>query len=109
MSWVELDPGKRVQIIRPLSAELQDFARIDGQTDVDRMALCASKYVVGWDGITEADLLGADQASPMPVPFDVEVWAEVVRDRRGWMLTVVEALMGVITAHEERVARDAKN
>ena len=108
-SWVELEPGKRVQILRPAEAELQDFYTRPEQTEIDRALLCARKYVTGWEGVTEADLLGAAIAAPDPVPFDADLWAEVVKDRMDWLGVVSQALLAAIRLHEETKAAAAKN
>jgi hypothetical protein len=108
-SWVDLEPGKRVQIIRPAEADMQDFDARDGYTAIDRMVACAAKYVTGWDGITRADLLGAAHAGPDPVPFSAELWAEVVRDRNAWLMAVSHGLIEAIAAHQAAKEQDAKN
>ena len=114
-SWVELvaakdgQPAKRVQIIRPREAELQDFTPKPGQSDTDRMLACAVKFVTGWDGITLADLLGAAVAPADPAPFDARLWAEVLPDRMDWLTTVASGLMEVIATHQRQRAEAAKN
>lgn len=108
-SWVELEPGKRIQITRPPEADMQDFIPRPGESEVDRMLRCATKYVVGWEGITEADLLGEALASPEPVKFEPVLWAEVVRDNRDWMMKVVVGLMDVVSAYEKARSESAKN
>jgi len=108
-SWVELEPGLRVQILRPLEAEYQDFVTKPGSTEVDRMLLCAGKYVTNWEGFTESFLLGAAQAPADPVPFDRDLWAEVVRDHTDWIVTVTRALMEALNKHGKEREDAAKN
>ena len=108
-SWVELEPGKRVQILRPAEAELQDFYTRPDQTEVDRALMCARKYVTGWEGVTEADLLGPEIAAADPVPFDSDLWAEVVKDRVAWLEVVTHALLAAIRKHQAAQEADAKN
>lgn len=108
-SWIELEAGLRVQILRPLEAEYQDFITKPGSTDLDRMLRCAEKYVTNWEGFTEAFLLGASQAPADPVPFDRDVWSEVLKDHADWIVVVTRALMEVLNAHNEQREDDAKN
>lgn len=108
-SWLELAPGKQVQIIRPAEADLGDFVPKAGQDDTARMLMVATKYVTDWQGFTEADLLGESQASAIVVPFDPTVWAEVVRDNADWLLKVVYQLMEVVSAHTKANTENAKN
>lgn len=108
-SWVELEPGKRIQIIRPPEADMQDFIPKEGESEVDRMLRAATKYVTGWEGITEADLLGEALASPEPVKFDPALWAEVIRDNRGWMMKVAVGLMDAVSTYENARRESAKN
>jgi hypothetical protein len=112
---VELEPAsgdvaaKRAQIIRPPEADMQDFVPKPGESEVDRMLRCCTKYVTGWENITEEDLLGAALASPEPVKFDLALWAEVVRDSRDWMMKVVVGLMDVVSQYEKQRSESAKN
>lgn len=99
-SWVELEPGKRVQIIRPPEAALHEFSALAGENHVDRMLRCVVKYVTGWEGITEADLLGAALAPADVVPFESALWATVVADRMDWIRVVMSALVESINAHD---------
>jgi len=108
-SWVELEPGLRVQILRPLEAEYQDFVTKPGSSELDRMLLCAEKFVTNWEGFTEAFLLGASQAAADPVTFDRGLWAEVMRDHTEWVVTVTRALMELLNAHNKEREDAAKN
>lgn len=101
-SWVELAPGKRVRIRRPAEAQL---ARFRNGITVDHLAEC----VVGWEGFTEADLLGPAVGASDALPFAPELWGEVVRDRMDWVGTLAEALAEVISAHLAQRAATAKN
>ena len=107
--WIELEPGRRVQIIRPLEVDVQDFISRSEQTEVDRMHNCAVKYVTGWEGFTESFLLGADQAAADPVPFDSDLWAEVVRDHADWLVKVTRALMEEMAKHGKERDDAGKN
>jgi hypothetical protein len=109
-TWVDLAPGKRVQIIRPAESEIGDFFRV---TNGDRSMVCGldqvAKFVTGWDGITEADLLGAAVGASDAVPFDAALWAEVVADRSDWLKLVAAALLDAIVRHFDQKAEAEKN
>ena len=114
-SWVELEPAqdgklpKRVQIIRPREAELGDMSRRPGETDVDVMVRCASKYVRDWDGITLAALLGDAIAPADPITFDLALWLEYAPDRLNWLTAVFEALADAVIQEQNRREASAKN
>lgn len=97
-AWVSLPDGKRVQFRRPLETE---FAQLRDGVGVDH--LC--RYVCGWDGFTEADLLGAAVGASDAVMFDAALWARVVRDRAAYVVPVAQAIVAAVTAHIE--TRDA--
>lgn len=96
--WVDLEPGKRVRIRRPAESAI---GGLRGGMTVEQIAATA----VGWDGFTEADLVGASQGSNSVVAFDADLWATVLADRMDWAGIVAEKLVESITAHLE--AREA--
>jgi hypothetical protein len=109
-SWVDLEPGKRVQIIRPAEIEVQQFFRMEGGLRTMAAELPqVTKFVTDWAGITEADLLGAAVGASDAVPFDADLWAEVVADRSAWLKTVSSALIDAIVKHFESKAQAEKN
>ena len=91
--WVDLEPAKRVRVRRPAEAEMPAFRRITPQ---QVLGCC-----VGWDGITEADVLGPSLASPDPAEFSVELWTVVALDRVDWIERVSAAVVKAITEHIE--------
>ena len=98
-SWVDLEPGKRVQIIRPPESQLVDFTTSAGlsQSDMVQIILRRSeRYVTGWEGFTEADLVGA-AGSGDAIEFTPELWAEVVADKVDWIAAINNALVASIT------------
>lgn len=108
-SWVELEPGKRVQILRPPEAALHEFNVQGGENNVERMLRCVVKYVTGWEGFTEADLIGAALAPAEPVSFDAGLWAVMVADRVDWIRVVMAALIDAINTHDRAKQAAAKN
>lgn len=109
-SWVDLAPGKRVQIIRPAESEIGEFLRNeDGARAMVAELAQVCKFATGWEGITEADLLGAGVGSSDAVPFAADLWAEVVADRSDWLKAVAAALLDSIVKHFEAKAQAEKN
>ena len=109
-SWVDLEPGKRVQIMRPPESEIGAFLRVENgrksmMADLDQVV----KFTTGWEGITEADLLGASVGASDAVPFDPALWAEVVADRGDWLKAVAQALLDAIVKHFDEKAQAEKN
>jgi hypothetical protein len=110
-SWVELEPGKQVQIIRPPEVDISAFlgGGAGGGRAISVGLAQVCQYVTGWQGVTEADLLGAAVGSSDAVPFDSALWAEVVADRGDWLNTVAQALLAAIVQHFEAKAAVEKN
>jgi hypothetical protein len=90
--WFETAEGRRVKIRRPSETECITLV---GGLGVEH----AQRYVVGWDGYTEADLLGAAVGSGDAVPFDAELWAEYVADHAELATQVVGWLGDMIVEH----------
>lgn len=100
--WVSLPDGKRVQFRRPLETDMGAFT---GGVSVDH--LCT--HVCGWDGFTEADLLGTGIGASDPAPFSSALWARVVRDRIAYVQPVATAMVQAITEHLAAMEASAKN
>lgn len=97
-AWADLAPGKRVQFRRPLE---DDMPRLRSMPVVD----LACEFVCGWEGITEADLLGAAMGSDAPAPFHVKLWSRFLRDNLAHVEAVAAAIVRSVTDHV--AARDA--
>lgn len=100
-SLVTLEPGKTMRIRRPAATRLGQFRHITAEL--------AAACCVGWDGITEADLLGAEIGSSDPAPFDTEACLEVLADRREWFAKVCDGLVMAISAFLQAEEAAAKN
>lgn len=99
---VEVMPGKWVRFLRPPEI---DFGRLRGGVGADHVC----EYVIGWDGITEADVLGASIGVNDAAPFSPELWAEYVRDRIDVVGKVAQAIADAISLHLEQRGAIAKN
>ena len=104
---VQVGAGKKVTILRPREAEFSEFVGTDGKmfAGVEHVR----KYVVGWDGITEADLLGPELGASDPAPFSRELWEEVVSDKLAWLKPVAVALLKAIADHRFSLQETEKN
>ena len=99
---VEVMPGKWVRFLRPPEI---DFVRLRGGVLAEHVC----EYVTGWDGITEADVLGAGIGASDPAEFSPELWAEYARDRVDVVGKVAQAIADAITLHLEQRSAAAKN
>lgn len=100
--WVELEPGKRMCIRRPDEVTAiglrNNFAADD-----------AAKCCVNWEGITEADLLGAEVGASDAAEFSPELCSVVLRDKSEWLMKVIEEVTSALKAHFKKKAEAAKN
>ena len=114
-SWCELEPAadglpaKRVRLRRPAETEISSLRPVPGKSHEQVLIDAICRYAVGWEGITEADLLGADQAGGDAVPFAPDLWAEVVRDRMDWVDKASAHLMRQVADHLQLKEAAAKN
>jgi hypothetical protein len=95
---VEVEPGKFVRFLRPAETE---FVRVIGGVTADHVC----EYVCGWDGFSEADLLGANE----PATFSADAWAEYARDRVEVVSKVAQAIADAITLHLQQRSAAGKN
>lgn len=95
--------GYTFTIQRPTKYEM---AKISSEKDASFFDL-AHRFVVGWDGVTEADLMpsGGETA----VPFDREIWRRWLEDREDFWQPISQAVMESFTRHAEQTKADKKN
>jgi hypothetical protein len=91
-SWVEVQPGRRVKVRRPDESQMADFR---AGMSVDLML----RHVVGWEGFTEADILGASLGASDPVAFDPALFATIARDHMDWFEPISVELATRIAEH----------
>lgn len=64
-------------------------------------------FVIGWDGVTQLDLIpGGD---PHPLEFDADVCAEWLTDRLDLLAPLTNAIDAAYEAHEARLEGAKKN
>lgn len=105
-SWVELAPGKRVRIRRPAEAEVPAFA---AAKTTEEVVEAVARHVVGWEGVTQADLLGEAVGASDPAPFSRALWSAVSADRLAWLGSVQAGIIDALNAHHLSVAAVEKN
>ena len=116
LSWVELEPAadgraaKRVQITRPPETAMPDFVvrSEDGGYTLKAELRHVEAYTVGWEGITEADLVGPAGSSD-PAAFAPGLWSIVVADKLVWLQAVATAILEAIVKHRDALEADTKN
>lgn len=100
--WATLPGGQRVRFHRPPEVELPALAR---GVHVEHVI----QYACGWEGFTEATLLGASVGSADAVPFHRDLWAAWVRDNTEAIAPVAKAMADAVTAHLQAREATAKN
>lgn len=111
---VPLGDGKSVTIVRPPETE---FGSMLKHVDVERKTGTwevgpehVRKYTVGWEGFTEADLLGPEiGAGDVKVPFDPEVWDAVAADASDYQRKVADAILKSVVDYLNSKAETSKN
>jgi hypothetical protein len=101
-SWVEVEPGRRVKVRRPDESEMADFR---AGMSVELML----RHVVGWEGFTEADILGPSVGASDPVAFDGALFATIARDHMAWFEPISVEIATRIAAHWKGKEATAKN
>lgn len=90
-------PGRRIRLRRPLEIEFSRLARPSLEVLLD--------YVVGWEGLTEADVFPPGIGSDAALAFSHEVAGDVLGDHAEWLLQVSKDLAGAMKAFN--AAREA--
>lgn len=108
--WVDIDEGKRILFRRPTESEMG--AHLEGNGE-DRTWVIRNddvfKYVIGWEGYTEADILGAAVGSSDLLPFDAELFREFSLDDVGMLGKVAKGILDSILSYISQKAAVAKN
>lgn len=98
----EVEPGKVLLIRRPLDHQLRALA---GGLTAELLA----QHVVGWQGITEADLLGAAVGAEDEAEFSPALLSDVLGERGEWASKGAHALVEAITQYLQQREATAKN
>jgi len=105
---IELDKprgdGKfTVVALRPNDLEMSELVALSGHQHIRRMLEC----VVGWEGVTEDDLVGGGGTDS--VPFDARLWVDWAADNGTWWNPIAERLKAAYATHIESLEVAAKN
>jgi hypothetical protein len=86
--------GFTFTVRRPTDLEVVELRQVDiRQGDI------LSRFVVGWDGVTEMDIIpGGDGA---PVPFESELFMAWVEDRPDLWAPLTNAALSAYDAHQK--------
>lgn len=107
---VDLGDGKKVTFLRPTETDLPKLLHGDGDTRTWSVGIAeVQACVVDWSGFTEADVLGASVGSSDPLPFDADLWGELVSDRITWMRKVADDILTSVVDHINAQDKTAKN
>ena len=107
---VEVAEGKTVQFMRPPEADFPSLLSFTDGKGVWNVTLeHVRKYVTGWKGVTEADLIGASVGSSDEEEFDAELWGEVAADNFEWQQKVAQAILDSVVNHITERDATAKN
>ncbi len=110
---VDLGDGLKVIALRPTEAEVQKmlkpFPGDDTKATIEVQTEHVAAAVIGWEGFTEAAILGADVGSSDPLEFDSELWGALAADDRAWYFKVSMAMITAINAHTLKKLDTAKN
>lgn len=108
---VTLDGGKKILFMRPSETDMAGLLTGDGDKRTWVVTLDhVRKFVTGWEGFTEADVLGASVGSSDTVAeFDAELWSEMVGDNVEWVAKVADAILKSVIDHLSERESVAKN
>jgi hypothetical protein len=105
---VRVPAGRFTFIVRRPTALQMDEVRPalrDGSTRAKAHALLP--FVVGWDSVTEGDVLAGGAGHPLP--FDAEVCVEWLEDAPELLGAVLQGVVDAFTAHQQRAEAAAGN
>lgn len=99
---VELEQGKTLRMRRPLAAHM---GRFRGGLTLQLLA----EYAVGWDGVTEADVLPPGVGGDSKAEFSSDIVFDVLGDKPEWYERAAKRIAEELQAFLDRQAATAKN
>lgn len=94
--------GMRLKLRRPTRVEYGRMVRENAP-----FIAFAQEFVIGWEGVKESDLIAS--GGDMDVPFDREVWHEVIADRSDLWEPIASAISEAFRKHLDDSEDRAKN
>lgn len=95
-------PAKRVRFLRPTAAQMPRF-----RAGVTHELL--AEHALGWEGITEADVLPGGIGGDSSAAFDADLLQELLEDRPEWFRAAAAGMVDQINAWLKRQDDAAKN
>ena len=86
--------GFTFTIRRPTDVDMLEFHRV-------KKTEFLIKFVIGWEGVTELDLIPGGDGHP--APFDSEACHEWLADRSDLMVPVVNAIVEAYQLHKTKI------
>jgi hypothetical protein len=100
---VKVKVGKWTFIaLRPTDVEAIEVHRAGSD-----FSTIAARFVIGWQGVTEDDLVGGGVKDE--VAFDKETWDEWCANRSDFWTPISEAILAAYTTHREDMETAPKN
>jgi hypothetical protein len=88
--------------MRPTAEEMVEFyQKSTSNSEITR------RSVIGWDGVTEDDIVGGGVQTPLP--FDAGVWAEWCADRSDFWPVITNRLLDAYKQHAAQIKDAGKN
>jgi len=107
---IDLDATHSVTILRPPEEDLGSMLSGTGESRVWAVEPAhVRKYVCGWKGFTEEDVLGKGVGGTDPLDFDADLWSALVADNVAWLNKVADGILKAIVAHVKAKAEVEKN
>lgn len=107
---------ERIRKARQTRVEAEGFTFICRRpTDLEMIELTGKKvtqgeildkFVIGWEGVKEIDLIAGGDASP--VEFSQELFSEWIADRPSLWAPLTDAIVSEYQAHQARLAEAEK-
>jgi len=95
--------GRKFTVCRPTDLEMLELNRVGPISQGDIL----HKFVIGWEGFTEADLFPGGTGEP--VPFEKGIFAEWIADHPEHWNDISTAVVDAYKAHKEKQEATAKN
>lgn len=107
--WVDLGEGRRVKFLRPPETEFHKYlVPVEGEPERRTWSIevdHVKKLVIGWEGFTEATLLGPEIGGDIAVEFSSDLWSTVIVDNAEWSgkigREILDSIVGYVVDREK--------
>lgn len=94
--------GKTFHVRRPTDLEMVELHQSGQVTQGDVI----KRYVLGWDGVLEIDIIPG--GTGIPVPFEAELFGEWISDHPEYWKELTDAILNLYAAHQKTVEDSIK-